>query len=146
MQQAMDRIEAFVARRSRIVAGVWLVVLAAAIPFSLHQTDHLTSGGFEIQGSGSQAVEHSLKAFDGAQAQQLAVVLAMRHGADASGVRGEIARVDRVAGQVAHVALTPQARRAAVAAAGRSSITVIPLTVSGSQDDASNAATSLRDK
>src|SRR5437763_10271671 len=146
MQQAMDRVNALVGRHARPIVAAWLVLLAAAIPFSLHQTDNLTSGGFTVPGSGSHQVEQSLKAFQGAEAQHLSVVLAMRPGADAQAVRREIDRVDRLTRQVAHVKLTPQARQAAEQAAGRTTIAVAPLEVTGSQDDASNAATKLRDK
>ena len=44
----MDRINALVGRHGRLVAALWLVLLVAAIPLSLHQTDNLTSGGFEV--------------------------------------------------------------------------------------------------
>ncbi|MFL5913345.1 MAG: MMPL family transporter [Gaiellaceae bacterium] len=142
----MDRINALVGRHARLIVAAWLVLLAAAIPFSLHQTDNLTSGGFTVPGSGSQKVEQSLKAFQGAEAHHLSVVLAMRPGADAQAVRREIDRVDGLTGQVAHVKLAPQARQAAQQAAGRTTITVVPLQVTGSQDDASNAATKLRDR
>src|SRR3954463_662580 len=142
----MDRIDAFVGRRARLVVAVWLGVLVAAIPFSLHQTDHLTSGGFEIPGSGSQQVEQAIKQFDGAQSMHLAVVLAMRPGADAAAVRAQVERVDRLTRGMSHIRLTPQAKRAAEASAGRTSIAVVPLTVSGSQDQSSNATSDLRDK
>src|SRR5436853_4713477 len=146
MQQAMDRINALVGRHARLIVAAWFVLLATAIPLSLHQTDNLTSGGFTVPGSGSHQVEQSLKAFQGAEAHHLSVVLAMRPGSGAQAVRGEIDRVDRLTGRVAHVSLTPQAKRAAEQAAGRTAITVVPLQVTGSQDDASNAATKLRDK
>src|SRR3954447_9555250 len=142
----MDRIDAFVGRRARLVVAVWLGVLVAAIPFSLHQTDHLTSGGFEIPGSGSQHVEQAIKQFDGAQSMHLAVVLAMRPGADAAAVRAQVERVDRLTRGMSHIRLTPQAKRAAEASAGRTSIAVVPLNVSGSQDQSSNATSDLRDK
>jgi uncharacterized membrane protein YdfJ with MMPL/SSD domain len=106
LQQAMDRINALVGRHARLIVAAWLVLLAAAIPFSLHQTDNLTSGGFAVPGSGSQHVEQSLKSFQGAEAHHLSVVLAMRPGAGAAAVRRQIDRVGRLTGQVAHVTLT----------------------------------------
>ena len=56
MRAAMDRLERFVTRRRRLVLGVWIVLVVAAVPFAAQQTKHLTAGGFEVPGSGSQAV------------------------------------------------------------------------------------------
>src|SRR3954463_16770597 len=105
MQRSMDRIDAFIRRHRTPVALTWLVVLLAALPFAARQTDHLTSGGFAVPGSGSQAGDRGLAAFDGAQREQLAVVLARRPGADASDLSAAIARVRSAAGKVDHVAL-----------------------------------------
>src|SRR5215210_6800021 len=111
MQAAMDRL-----------AG-----LLAALPFAARQTEHLTSGGFEVPGSGSAAVERGLTAFDGAQRSQLAVVIARRPGSDASDIRKAVDRVGDAAARTAHVSLPPAARQAAVEKAGSAPVTVVPL-------------------
>src|SRR3712207_408521 len=105
MQAAMDRLQAFLERRRWLVAGAWLVLLLASAPFAAKQTEHLTSGGFSVPGSGSEAVDRSMKRFDAAQHQALAVVLAQRPGASATDVRKEVDRVRRVAGRLPHADL-----------------------------------------
>src|SRR4051794_36338750 len=145
MQAAMDRLDRFTRRRRVPVALAWLALLLAALPFAARQTDHLTSGGFEVPGSGAQAVDRGLAAFDDAQREQLAVVLARRPGAGDGEIRASLARVRRAADEVDHVSLPESAVAAAERKAGRAPITVVPLTVAGSQDQAANAASDMRD-
>ena len=57
MQAAMDRLGQFTRRHRVIVVVAWLALLVAAMPFAARQTEHLTSGGFEVPGSGSAAVD-----------------------------------------------------------------------------------------
>jgi RND superfamily putative drug exporter len=142
----MDRLEAFVDRRRRLVLLAWLIVLVAALPFTLKQTDHLTSGGFTVPGSGSEAVDQAIDDFEGAQRESLAVVLAVREGGDDAAVRRELERVQRAADEVDHVALDQRERDRALAAAGSRPILVVPLRVSGASDQAADAATDLRDE
>jgi uncharacterized membrane protein YdfJ with MMPL/SSD domain len=144
MQAAMDRLEAVLERRRWVVLGAWVVVLLAALPFTVKQTDHLTSGGFTVPGSGSQAVDRSLKRFDAAQRDSLAVVLAQRPGSSAADVRREVARVDGIAARLPHVQLAPRDATIAKRQAGSASIVVVPLSVSGTQDQLSDLAVDLR--
>jgi RND superfamily putative drug exporter len=142
----MDRLDGFTRRYGRLVAAAWLILLLAAVPFAARQTEHLTSGGFEVPGSGSDAVQKGLDAFDGAQREQLAVVIARKPGADAADVRTAIERVRRDAGKVDHTSLTSQVAADASKRAGRAPITVVPLKLTGNTDDAANAASDLRDE
>jgi putative drug exporter of the RND superfamily len=128
----MDRLAGFLERRRRLVFAAWLLVLVAALPFAAKQTDHLTSGGFEVPGSQSQVVSENVTRFEGAQRDQLAAVLARREGASAAGVRAEVDRVARIAAELPHVELTPAAAERAKREAGSASITVVPLAVEGS--------------
>src|SRR5215217_4468936 len=146
MQKAMDRLEAAVARRRKLVLLTWLVVLLAALPFTLKQTDNLTSGGFVVPGSGSEKVDRAIDDFDEAERESLAVVLAVRQDGDDAAVRRELERVDRAADKVDHVALAERERNRALAGAAQRPIVVVPLKVSGSQDDAADAATDMRDE
>src|SRR5688500_20395698 len=93
----MDRLAGFLERRRWLILAGWLVVLLAALPFAATQTEHLTSGGFEVPGSQSQVVSENIARFEGAQRDQLAVVLARRDGAGAAAVRAQVDRVGRIA-------------------------------------------------
>src|SRR4051794_17056414 len=140
MQAAMDRLDGFTRKHGKLVALAWLALILAAIPFASRQTEHLTSGGFEVPGSGSAAVERGLSAFDGAQRSQLAVVIARRPNSSDQDVQKAIGRVRTAAANTDHVSLPQKATQRLA----RSAITVIPLKLSGNQDDAANAAADLR--
>ena len=74
----MARLHDFLARHRRFVLIAWLLLLVGAAPFAMRQTEHLTSGGFLVPGSGSEKVDEALADFEGAQRETLAVVLAQR--------------------------------------------------------------------
>src|SRR4051794_29711744 len=141
----MDRLAGFLERRPWVVLGVWIALLGAALPFAARQTDHLTSGGFEVPGSQSQVVSDNIHRFEGAQRDNLAVVLARRPGSDAAAVRAQVDRVGRIAGRLPHVELTPRAAAVAKRQAGSASITVVPLTVEGDRDENADMAVDFRD-
>jgi uncharacterized membrane protein YdfJ with MMPL/SSD domain len=141
----MDRLAGFLERRRWVVLGVWVALLAAALPFAARQTDHLTSGGFEVPGSQSQVVSENIQRFEGAQNDSLAVVLARRPGSDAAAVRAQVDRVGRIARRLPHVELTPRAAAVAKRQAGSASITVVPLTVEGDRDENADMAVDFRD-
>src|SRR6185436_204701 len=107
VQGLMDRLAGFLERRRWVVLAAWLLLLVAALPFAAKQTDHLTSGGFEVPGSQSQVVSENITRFDGAQRDNLAVVLARRPAADAAAVSAEVDRVGGIAARLPHVELTP---------------------------------------
>ncbi len=145
MQRAMDRLGGFLERRRWFVVGAWLLLLLAAAPFAAKQTDHLTAGGYDVPGSGSQVVDHNLQRFDGARSQNLAVVLARRPGATNASVRSEIDRAARLAGRLPHVAVSPRAVERAKRQAGGASIVVLPLRPSGSLDQTADLAVDMRE-
>jgi len=62
---ALRRLARAVSRRRRAVIAVWLALLAGGAWFSLHQTDHLTGGGWEVPGSASIQVSRLLDSFPG---------------------------------------------------------------------------------
>src|SRR3954447_6458320 len=105
----MDRLAGFLERRRWVVLGVWVALLLAALPFAARQTDHLTSGGFEVPGSQSQVVSANIHRFEGAQRDKLAVVVARRPGSDGAAVGAQVDRVRRIADQLPHVELKPAA-------------------------------------
>src|SRR4051812_15024451 len=130
----MDRVGGFLERRRWFVLGAWVALLVAAAPFAARQQDHLTAGGFDVPGSGSEVADRNLERFDHARSETLAVVLARRPGATAAGVRSEIDRIDRIAARRAHVELPASAARRAKRQAGGASIVVVPLDVAGNMN------------
>ena len=146
MQSAMERLGKTLERRRWLVAAAWLVVLLASAPFAARQTEHLTSGGFIVPGSGSEAVDRSLGQFDRAQRDSLAVVLAQKPGASAADVRAGVDRVGRAADRLDHAQLSPEVAARAKREAGRGPIVVVPLDVRGSQDELSDLAVDMREE
>src|SRR5829696_7181421 len=146
MQKAMDRLEAAVSRHRRLVLIGWLVLLVAALPFTLKQTENLTSGGFVVPGSGSEAVENAIDDFEGAERETLAVVLAVRKDGDDEAVRRALTRVDGAADEVDNVALRDADRQRGLQGASQRPIVVVPLKVSGAQDQVADAASELREE
>src|ERR1044071_887589 len=74
MQAAMDRLERLVARRRRLVLGIWIGLLVVAVPFASQQTQNPRGGVFETRGWVPQLAAEALKDIRGAQAETLAVV------------------------------------------------------------------------
>ena len=146
MQTAMDRLASFLERRRWLVLGAWLLLLLAAAPFAAKQTDHLTSGGFEVPGSQSQTVDRNLDRFEQAQREYMAVVVARREGGDAAAVRRELDRVAGLADRQEHAEVDPRALAAAKRGAADASITVLALDVRGDQDETADLAVDLRDE
>ena len=146
MQAAMDRLGRTLERRRWLVVAAWLVVLLASAPFAARQTEHLTSGGFAVPGSGSEAVDHSLDQFDRAQRDSLAVVLAQKPGATPADVGAGVDRVDRAAAKLDHAELSGAVAAQAKQQAGKGTIVVVPLDVQGSQDELSDLAVDMREE
>jgi uncharacterized membrane protein YdfJ with MMPL/SSD domain len=144
MQAAMDRLERFVARRRRLVLIVWLLVVVVSVPFASRQTENLTGGGFETEGSGSTIVADALKTdFEGTQAESLSVVFDNRDG-DPAKLAAAIERVERDAFKdVESVRLDPAAADAA--RASTDPVVIMPLTLEGDRDEAVDAATIMRE-
>ena len=61
MEQKLARLAAAVSRRRRVVFAVWVVLLVAGGWFSLHQSDHLSGGGWEVPGSPSVRVTDAIQ-------------------------------------------------------------------------------------
>jgi uncharacterized membrane protein YdfJ with MMPL/SSD domain len=146
MQAVMDKLAGFLERRRLLVLGVWVALLLAAAPFAARQTEHLTSGGFEVPGSQSQVVDRNLERFEGAQRERLAVVLARRDGARTAAVRGQIERVQEIAARLPHARVGSAAVAQASRGAGNASITIVPITVAGDHDELADLAVDFRDE
>src|SRR4051794_35518158 len=135
----MDTLDGFLERRRRAVLIVWVVAIVASVPFAARQTDHLSSGGFGVPGSGSKAVDDQLARFPGVSRDELAVVIQVH---DKRGLRPALARVERLVFPHPQVALTGAAKRRALAQAGRP-VVVVPLKLSGTREQAANFAVDL---
>ena len=61
MNSLMGRLGAFTVRRRWYVIGAWMVLLAVMASFASGLTDRLGSGGFEVPGSQSLAVQRDLE-------------------------------------------------------------------------------------
>ena len=61
VERSLGRLAGLVSRRRRTVFAVWLVLLAAGGWFSLHQSDHLSGGGWEVPGSPSIRVADAIQ-------------------------------------------------------------------------------------
>ncbi len=134
----MDRLERLVARRRRLVLGVWVVLLLLAVPLASQQTKNLTGGGFENTGSGSQRVAAALKDIPGAQAETLAVVIDNRKG-DPAKLQAALDRIKRDGFKdVDGVTLA----KGATVESGP--IVIVPLDVTASRDEAVDAASKMR--
>src|SRR5689334_17845673 len=120
MQTAMLRLERLLHRRKRVVLIVWAAIVLAAVPFAARQSEHLSSGGFEVPGSQSAAVDRRLAASPGVARAELAAVLVPGSGATADQRRAAVERVAGAAGPIEGVSLPGAARQQALeqAAAG----------------------------
>ena len=136
----MDRLERFVARRRRLVLATWPAAVLVSVPFASRQTEHLTEGGFETAGSGSQVVADALaRDFPGMQPEDLAIVFDNRK-RDQAALAAAFERVEREGFEdVEGVRLNPEALSQARAAGDRD-VVVMPLIVEGGCDEAVDAA------
>jgi len=147
MQSAMNRLSTFVRTRRRLVLGGWIVLLLVSLPFASQQTKHLSGGGFEVPGAGSDVVDKEIKRFAGKSTEPLGIVLRSDNG-DPAKLDPAIDRVAAAAKQVDNVNLTPEEVQQAkqVAAQQKDGVTVFALDVTGTRDDVLNAAKDLRDE
>ena len=145
MQSAMDRLSNLVARRRRLVAVLWLVVLLAALPFAARQTEHLTSGGFTSPGSASENVDHALSSFPGVEREGLGAILALDRKADRGDVDAAIARLREQVGGSERIQLAPGAGgEPRIQRAGDVRVVLVPLRLGGTRNEAADAVVDLR--
>ena len=147
MQSAMNRLSAFVRTRRKLVLGGWLVLLIISIPFASQQTKHLSGGGFEVPGSGADAVDKEIKRFAGQSTEPLGIVLRADKQGDATALTAAVDRVGQAAKTVDHVELSPEGKQlAAKQIAANQDVILFPLAVTGTRDEVLKAAVDLRDE
>jgi uncharacterized membrane protein YdfJ with MMPL/SSD domain len=129
----------------RVVLAAWLAIVAASVPFAMRASDHLTAGGFEVNGSRSEQVDEALaRHFRGTTRANLAVLLWPRKGTTSSALTAAIERVKRHVHGMPDVTLSERDYSFALFGAGLIEPTVLPLTVAGNEDTAQRIAERLR--
>jgi RND superfamily putative drug exporter len=145
MHDAMQRLAGFLARRRRLVVGVWVLIVLGSLPLAARQTEHLTGGGFDVPGSESKAVADAMQGVFVKQSNGIAVSLQAAPGASAAERAAAIDRVRREVATTAGVVLpAPVARRAGLELR-RGDSALIPLNSQVSQDELVDSAVDLRE-
>jgi uncharacterized membrane protein YdfJ with MMPL/SSD domain len=129
----LGRLAGVVSRRRRAVVAVWLALLAAGGWFSLHQSDHLSGGGWEVPGSPSIRVADELDAsFPSVTTPAFIVFVRGPH------VRSRLAEVRRLVGRDEHL------RPGRVLFLDGGNAAFLPLGYGGTSSNAIDEATALR--
>jgi uncharacterized membrane protein YdfJ with MMPL/SSD domain len=145
MHDAMIRLARFLARRRRFVLVVWALVLLASLPLAIHQTDHLTGGGFDVPGSQSKAVVDSMQGVFADRAGGIAVLLRAEPDTSAVERTAAVRRVRREVAAVDGVALPPSVTRRGELRLRRDGSAVLPLSSAVSPDELIDPAVDLRE-
>jgi uncharacterized membrane protein YdfJ with MMPL/SSD domain len=149
VQTLMLRLDGLVSRRRRLVLAAWALVVLIAVPFAARQADHLSGGGFDVPGSQSVAVQHSVQRdFDTAQGTTLAAVLVPRKDATPAQVRDAIAKVSSAAAATAKVDLPASSRAKALATVDHDGVRplIVAFHTPVSDSDAIDVAVDLRER
>ena len=138
----MKRLSGFVRARRKVVFGTWILLLLVSAPFAMQQTEHLSGGGFEVPGTGSDEVDKQIGRFQDQSTEPLGIVLRSEGG----DLGAAVDRVQRAAAPIEHVDVAPEAAEQAKQAAGRQEVIVFPLAVTGTRDEVLKAAVDLREE
>src|SRR2546429_2271188 len=112
-------VDGVVRRHRRVVVGVWLLALLAALPLAVRQSDHLIGGGFEDPSSQSSDVQRALRSeFPGVARAVLVSLLVPQPDARSGDLVAAIHSLDRKVARVKEVRTVPAQRRVALADAG----------------------------
>src|SRR5256714_1265998 len=135
MATLLARLADAASRRRRPVIGAWLALLLAGGWFSLHQSSHLSGGGWDVPGSASVRVGDALDTFPSFSSPALSVLVT---GRSPGAVR------DRLAAVRARTARDPNLRpdRPRFFAGGRAAL--LPVTYTGPTGAAIDVATRAR--
>jgi RND superfamily putative drug exporter len=133
VERSLGQLAGFVSRHRRAVVVVWVALLAGAGWFSLHQSDHLSGGGWEVPGSPSVQVANAVQK-DWPQAIPPAFTVL---------VTGQGAR-ERVTAVRARLAREPGLRPGRTFFRGNAAF--LPIAYLGQSSNAIDEATRLRDE
>jgi RND superfamily putative drug exporter len=135
MQRVMSSLDGAIRRRRWAFVAGWLVLLCAAIPFAMRQSDHLTGGGFNVPGSQAENVRRAMdQGFRGGERTALGVVLVPARPGPGSASE-LLAALGRAEARIERTARVPIPRSADALArgearAGRTALLSVPLNVS----------------
>jgi RND superfamily putative drug exporter len=144
MRDFMVKLAGFLGRRRRWVLVAWVAIVAAALPLASHQTDHLTGGGFDVNGSQSKAVSDSLQRDFGAKTGGITVLLQADAGAEPAARAAAVGRVRRAVAGLDEVTLSPVVAHRGELALQRTGTAMLPLHSEQSADRQTDSAGTLR--
>lgn len=134
-------------RRPRLILALWVAIVAVALPFTARQSDHLTSGGYSVPGSGSSAVNDILaREYPRMSRATIAVLLWPHKGATTDDLRLAIGHVAGAVRGISGVELPSRISSSATGAARKVTPIVLPLHVSASEERAEDIARILRER
>jgi uncharacterized membrane protein YdfJ with MMPL/SSD domain len=135
MATLLARLADAASRRRRLVIGVWLALLLGASWFSLHQSDRLSGGGWDVPGSSSVRVSDELDTFPRFSSPALSILVT---GRSPAAVRARLAAARATAARDR----TLRPSRARLFDGGRAAL--LPVTYVGPTGDAIDVATRVR--
>src|ERR1700694_5424818 len=107
----MLRLNGLIEKHHRRVIAFWILAVVLALPFIVHQADHLSSGGYAVPGSQSTSVDHVVAHYFPEISQtNLAVLFWPKRGIAAATTEADIRKVDRGLKAVPSVWLPHRAR------------------------------------
>jgi uncharacterized membrane protein YdfJ with MMPL/SSD domain len=135
MATLLARLADAASRRRRLVIGAWLALLLAGGWFSLHQSSHLSGGGWDVPGSASVRVGDALDTFPSFSSPALSVLVT---GRSPAAVR------ERLAAVRARTARDPNLRPGRPRFFAGGSAALLPVTYTGPTGAAIDVATRVR--
>jgi uncharacterized membrane protein YdfJ with MMPL/SSD domain len=147
MRSAARSLAAFVGRHRRAVGVLWLVIIAAALPFAMKQTENLTGGGFEVPGSESAAVEQLMQDSYAEQAgsDSVGAVLRAEPGATPAQLDAAIDRVAAAVDDIENLSLPAPATRQARQQLLEDGLAVVSIQATPNVSEQIDAAVELRE-
>ena len=145
MHDSMIKLAGFLGRRRRWVLGIWIAIVALALPLAMRQTEHLTGGGFDVPGSQSKVVSDVLQSDFGNSGDGIAVLLQADPEAGPEQRAAAIGRVRSAVAGLDEVTLPPAAVRGARVELRRTGAALLPLRSERAPDELVDSAVTLRE-
>ncbi len=148
MRTAARNLSAFVGRHKRSLAILWVVVLIAALPFAMKQTENLTGGGFEVPGSESGSVEAAMQEdfAEAAGTNAIGAVVRAEEDSSAAAAQASVDRIAQAAAEIEGLSIDEEAAAEAVAILERDGAALVPISAPAAVSEQIDAAVDLREK